>query len=80
MVKMQEANNEEQVSDNKQNHLEQQLKNSIDKKIEEILDTNLDDEKITEDVKANVEEYSQYEKNIRIMIDTAAQKRLVRKL
>lgn len=45
MVKMQEANNEEQVSDNKQNHLEQQLKNSIDKKIEEILNTNLDDEK-----------------------------------
>lgn len=80
MVKMQEANNEEQISDNKQNHLEQQLKNSIDKKIEEILDANLDDEKITEDVKANVEEYSQYEKNIRIMIDTAAQKRLVRKL
>ena len=45
MVKMQEANNEEQISDNKQNHLEQQLKNSIDKKIEEILNTNLDDEK-----------------------------------
>ena len=46
MVKMQEDNNEEQISDNKQNHLEQQLKNSIDKKIEEILNTNLDDEKI----------------------------------
>ena len=45
MVKMQETNNEEQISDNKQNHLEQQLKNSIDKKIEEILNTNLDDEK-----------------------------------
>ena len=46
----------------------------------EIYQWQLEAEKIVEDVKANIEEYSQYEKNIRIMIDEAARKGLVRKL
>ena len=46
----------------------------------EIYQWQLEAEKIVEDVKANIEEYSQYEENIRIMIDEAARKGLVRKL
>lgn len=46
----------------------------------EIYQWQLEAEKIVEDVKANIKEYSQYEKNIRIMIDEAARKGLVRKL
>ena len=46
----------------------------------EIYQWQLEAEKIVEDVKANIKEYSQYEENIRIMIDTAARKGLVRKL
>ena len=46
----------------------------------EIYQWQLEAEKIVEDVKANIKEYSQYEENIRIMIDEAARKCLVRKL
>lgn len=46
----------------------------------EIYQWQLEAEKIVEDVKANIKEYSQYEENIRIMIDEAARKGLVRKL
>ena len=45
----------------------------------EIYQWQLEAEKIVEDVKANIKEYSQYEENIRIMIDEAARKGLVRK-
>lgn len=46
----------------------------------EIYQWQLEGEKIVKGVKANIEEYSQYEENIRIMIDTAARKGLARKL
>ena len=46
----------------------------------EIYQWQLEAEKIVEDVKANIKEYSQYEENIRIMIDEDARKGLVRKL
>lgn len=55
-------------------------KDYLESHVLEIYQWQLEGEKIIEDVKANVEEYSQYEENIRIMIDEAARKGLVRKL
>ena len=55
-------------------------KNMMSSHVLEIYQWQLEAEKIVEDVKANIEEYSQYEENIRIMIDEAARKGLVRKL
>ena len=51
MVKTQEASNEEQAFDSKQSHLEQQLENSVDKKIEEILGADSSDEHTHEENK-----------------------------
>lgn len=46
----------------------------------EIYQWQLEAEKIVEDVKANIKEYANYEKNLKEMIDDAAKKGIVRKL
>lgn len=46
----------------------------------EIYQWQLEAERIVEDVKANIKEYANYEKNLKEMIDDAAKKGIVRKL